>query len=454
MKRKIICLITAVLMCAALLPAAALAADADYSYDATVTGGSIGIDTATGTVASADGTVTSVIIPEAIEGYDCTVTAIGAFAFSGCESLKSVTMPDTVTTIGYGAFSGCRALESIHIPAGVTTIEDSVFGDCSSLKAITLDPANKDFYIQDGALIRKSDNTLVAFPAAMETDVFTVPAGVRVIGTYAFSYNSGLKSVIIPDTVTGIGFGAFMGCKNLESVVISGSVKRIEEQAFGACPKLSSVTLSEGIEVIGTLAFYECKSLSAIVIPESVTEIENHCFTGCESLKHINIPKNVSQIGFETFAGCESLEWVSIPAKVDYIGGTAFDRCTSLSRIYYEGSRGQWNDITVDWGNERLQDVRIIYNSSAPRNGPDTITDETTGESVSYSCSGSTISLTGDISSAAPIYVAVYDENGKMTAVSVISTPKTVTFSGVSAQIIWADALSCLPKAESVNIDF
>ena len=52
---------------------------------------------------------------------DTTGTAI----FQGCESLKSIVIPETVTAIDKGAFYGCSALESINIPAGVTRIEES-----------------------------------------------------------------------------------------------------------------------------------------------------------------------------------------------------------------------------------------------------------------------------------------------------------------------------------------
>lgn len=52
------------------------------------------------------------IIPASIEGYP--VTAIGDGAFSGCEKLISITIPDSVTGIGDGAFEGCTGLTDIY----------------------------------------------------------------------------------------------------------------------------------------------------------------------------------------------------------------------------------------------------------------------------------------------------------------------------------------------------
>ena len=58
-------------------------------------------------------------IPEnyTIDNNDDNVRLIAHCAFDGCESLKTVTIPNSVTSIGY-AFSGCFYLETIYIPIG------------------------------------------------------------------------------------------------------------------------------------------------------------------------------------------------------------------------------------------------------------------------------------------------------------------------------------------------
>ena len=77
------------------------------------------------------GSDTDIRIPETINGVK--VAAIGNSAFSGCESLTSVVIPEGVTSIGGYAFEGCSSLANIVIPEGVTSIGYAAFCECSSL---------------------------------------------------------------------------------------------------------------------------------------------------------------------------------------------------------------------------------------------------------------------------------------------------------------------------------
>ena len=67
-----------------------------------------------------------------IESYviPSSVTSIGDWAFSNCDSLSEIVIPSSVTSIGDGAFSFCRSLSEIVIPSSVTSIGDSAFTNC------------------------------------------------------------------------------------------------------------------------------------------------------------------------------------------------------------------------------------------------------------------------------------------------------------------------------------
>ena len=63
---------------------------------------------------------------------------IGAYAFYGCSSLTSLTLPSNVTKIGESAFEGCSGLTSLTLPSSVTSIGSSAFHGCSGLTSLTL----------------------------------------------------------------------------------------------------------------------------------------------------------------------------------------------------------------------------------------------------------------------------------------------------------------------------
>ncbi len=67
---------------------------------------------------------------------DGSVASIGKSAFSGCDGLTSITIPDSVTSIGEAAFYGCSSLTSVTIGSGVTIINQYVFLVCLDLKDI------------------------------------------------------------------------------------------------------------------------------------------------------------------------------------------------------------------------------------------------------------------------------------------------------------------------------
>ena len=56
------------------------------------------------------------------------ITGIGESAFSGCQALEQVILPETLETIGPYAFADCGKLESIVIPESVTFIGEHALG--------------------------------------------------------------------------------------------------------------------------------------------------------------------------------------------------------------------------------------------------------------------------------------------------------------------------------------
>lgn len=65
-------------------------------------------------------------------------TSIGDDAFSNCEGLTSITIPDSVTSIGDRAFEMCYGLTDIIIPDSVTSICGAAFSNCEGLTSVTI----------------------------------------------------------------------------------------------------------------------------------------------------------------------------------------------------------------------------------------------------------------------------------------------------------------------------
>ena len=298
-------------------------------------------------------------------------------AFSMCNFLTSIIVPNSVTSIGEGAFSGCILLFKIIIPNSVTSIGDLAFMDSNALSHIVI------------------SNSVTS------------------IGDGTFYGCSSLTNIVIPDSVTSIGDIAFSGCRSLSNIVIPDSVTSIGDYVFEGCTSLSNIVIPNNVTCIGSNAFKNCSSLSNIVIPDSVTSIGNGVFSGCLSLKYISIPvnviclngnpfsewngkldclspnfvhecdilfnkdkseiisfrnqkiesyiifSNVKRIGDSAFSGCRSLSNIIIPDSVTSIGDGAFYGCSSLTNIVLP-------DSVTSIGSNAFRDCSSLSNIVIP----------------------------------------------------------------------------------------
>lgn len=280
-------------------------------------------------------TVTDIIIPSFYNNLP--VTSIGLSAFSGCESLTSITIPNSIDSISYHAFYGCDSLE-YHKYDNALYLGNESNPYMVLVKAINTDIT--DCEIENKTIIINYD----AFMYCDSLRDITIPNSVTSIGINAFFGCRSLANINIPDNVTFIGDLAFNDCASLEyynydnalylgnesnpymalikaintditDCKISNETKLICSYAFNGCKSLTSVTIGNGINSINNYAFFNCASLESLVIPDSVTSIGGWTFYGCSSLKKITIPFNVASIGENAFAYCTSLENIQVASE-------------------------------------------------------------------------------------------------------------------------------------------
>lgn len=143
------------------------------------------------------------------------VTAIGAYAFSGCTGLRRVVLPAGVKSIGRFAFAG-SGLTEIEFPSGLESIGDDAF------------------FLTDITELH-------------------LPDSVVSIGGSAFSYTD-ITELYLPDSVVSIGGNAFSDCEQLRIAIIPAGVATIEMYAFNNCPNLT-VILPKSVGTIEIAAF-------------------------------------------------------------------------------------------------------------------------------------------------------------------------------------------------------
>lgn len=316
------------------------------------------------------------------------VTTVGKYAFRYCSTLASVSIPEGVVSLGIGAFADCPLLESptlpstlkqiedaafincgsitqltlpeglekllwsslhgtalteAHIPASVSYVSATAFQYCLKLEKITVAAGNQNYRSVDGVLYNADQTVIHTCPAGKKVDFYAIPEGVKEIGVSAFADCETLKSVAFPSTLTKIG-----------------------DWAFSSCKSLAGAALPDSVTSIGTAAFIYCGGLTDVKLPANLKEISETAFGGCGSLRTLTVPGKVTGIGKTAFSECVSLKHITLPASLTSLGPDAFNRCDALETLLFQGTRAQWEAISLsNVDRSVLSGVKITYGTAA-----------------------------------------------------------------------------------------
>ncbi len=324
-----------------------------------------------------------------------SVTAIGNNAFYQCSSLPAITLPKNLTSIGRWAFSNCKALTKVEIPQSVTTINDYAFQGCTSLTEVTIPQSVTTFgsgifndcasmktfngkYATSDHLALVVDGVLNSFALGSGDIEYTIPTGVTEISSSVFSNSTILGKLTIPAAVTKVGVAAFYNCDKLTELVVEDSSTSLMERAFSDCDGLEKVTVGkENLRSMMASVTKQAQQFATAVIAPALP-ISKEAFAECGKLKEVTIGEGVTAIGDGAFDKCYSLVTVNCkpttPPTLDSYSYAFRDNADSrkiyvhaLSLNAYKTADG-WKDyadaIVADPNTEVSPNQQIFYTST------------------------------------------------------------------------------------------
>lgn len=198
------------------------------------------------------------------------LTFIPQYAFSGCESLASIKLPDSVKEICDASFNKTN-IKSLKLPKNLSYFNNDAFNK-SPLKKFTVDKDNKTYSAKDGVLYNKKKTTLIFYPKYKKNKKFTIPKGVTRVKNSAVKNNEYLEKITVSKNVKSIGSNAFEGCKKLKSVTFKNrKALTLNKECFYRCNNLSKVKFSAKAKTtICMNAFSKCKMLNEVYLPKKV----------------------------------------------------------------------------------------------------------------------------------------------------------------------------------------
>ncbi|MCH5209417.1 MAG: leucine-rich repeat protein [Oscillospiraceae bacterium] len=106
-----------------------------------------------GSKAFAGSDITSIILPDSVK-------SVYYYAFSGCTSLKDVTLSKRMNKLN-DIFWACSSLEKVRVPSSITELEKDIFADCPNVTLYCTADSAAEVYAKENDIPYVIDETLI-----------------------------------------------------------------------------------------------------------------------------------------------------------------------------------------------------------------------------------------------------------------------------------------------------
>ena len=251
------------------------------------------------------GTAEAISLPSKIEGLPVREIQKKVFAGDTVEAHVSVVViPDSITKLGVELFYQNADIEYVQLPAALEEIPILCFGECESLEEIVI--PNSVTLIKGGAFAR-----------------------------------SGIRTIVVPDSVTEIEEKTFLQCHNLELVQLSANIKELPYAIFGECESIGKLVIPNGVETMNSYSLGNA-SIKELVLPDSMTNMNFFV----KDIKTINLPASLTSCksslpGLEEVIIPDSLKQVDFGEKTFEKAQPSLATQKRLRELGYKGKFAQ-----------------------------------------------------------------------------------------------------------------
>lgn len=294
------------------------------------------------------------------------LTRIGNRAFSSCNAVRELVIPDSVIAIGEFALNTMRSLKKITLGAQLQTIE------YSAVTALSVDTlisrATFDTWCRSsfdmGGVIRTNEALII--DGQLVTGDFHLPSTVHRINDDVFYYCPGLTGMHFPASVDTIG--RVFGTDYKDHIyTYEGTIEQWCRMVHTKALRFMAYTLRIGED-----------DLTNLVLPEGLTGISAHAFEAVSNIKHVTLPSTMTSVPSFAFRACGNITDVTGGANIRYFGEDCFGECHKIRAFNipretrYIGDRAFWVVDSLR-GTIRLDSLEYLGENAFSSTGIDSV---------------------------------------------------------------------------------